>query len=261
MRHPLDPCVLVAGSPVRRVAAPSARALFLAAAVLAGGAGAWASEVTPPVALGSSGLSLSLRLYKQATPATAAWPSQSTAAVTTTDLGTGEYFFAGLPTATGTERYLFAVAIASDPERALATTLYGARPGTSILWRLEVELPSSPQVFKVGDTFGSISMRITRRLPAAACEPETAATFTLLSLATNTAVTGIEDVAATITNCTLDQTTGTYGATFTYDLAEGTPSAAGDYLAEWRICYEPGVCHTLPPDNRVQVRFRSRFGG
>jgi hypothetical protein len=245
----------------RFAASATARALFLATALVAGAGPALAAEVTTPVPLGASGLTLTLRLAKQAAPAAAWVPGQAVDDLVVTELGaTGSYAVSELPTAVGTERYHLELALAADPGRVLYDVTWGARPGVTILWLPEIELPASPQVFKVGDTFGTISMRVPRRLPAAACEPEAVATFTLWSQSSGAAVDDIDDAAATISNCTLDETTATYGATFSYDLADGTPATAGLYLGEWRICYEPGVCHTLPPDNRVQVRFTSRFG-
>jgi hypothetical protein len=213
-----------------------------------------ATEQTPPVALGGSSLSLSLSLWKQAAPGSS-WTSQSTGSVTTTELAGGKYVFGALPTATGTERYALYVALAAAPDAALYSTIWGAVPGTRIVWRQELEPPAQPLVFKRGDTFGAISLHVLRRLPAEACS----ATVTFAAWSVGTGAEAWSGRAATVSDCTLDSTTGTYGATFTYDLASGDTATVGRYLGEFKLCYSPSSCHTLPADNRLEWKVVDRF--
>lgn len=217
---------------------------------------AHATEATPPLALGASGLTLHLDLLAQSAPG-GSWTAQDTDDLTISDLANGEYVIGGLPTASGTTRYHLAVSLDGDPERHLATTTYGAAPGTRILWRQELQLPPQPVTFKRGDTYGSIALQVIRRLPAAACAPETTATFSAWSIGGG--ATAWSGRTATISDCALEATTGTYGATLTYDLQSGDTATAGRYLGEFKICYSLGSCHTLPADNRLEWRVVEAF--
>lgn len=223
-------------------------ACLVIAALVMLGAPLLGSESTPPVALGAAGLDVHVDLLRQAAPG-GSWDAQSTSGIAIDDLGNGLYVVAGLPTATGTIRYLVAVSIVGDEERQLATVTYGATPGTRIVFQQELQLPAVATTFKKGDTFGSLSVRVLRRLPAEACAPGTTVTFSAWRVATNAAAwTGR---AATLADCTLDATTGSYGATLTYDLQSGDTATVGRYLGEFRICYSPSACHTLPADNKL----------
>ena len=215
-----------------------------------------ASEVTPPVNLGAAGLTLEMRLWHYAS---GAWSSASTSGITCTDLTTGEYSCAGLPTATGSERYTLLLADESAPEAALAEYAYGATPGTRIVWRQEIDIPSSTNVYKQHDTAGSVSIVIRRNLPAAIASGDTIATFALWSLTTGELVFGGHE--AEISDDVLDQTTGTHGATLTYDWVNGGLETAGQYLGEFTVCYSGGTCQTLPSDNRLTVKVLPDFDG
>lgn len=207
--------------------------------------------------LGQTGLSLTVRL-RQWTEATGLWADVSAAAVDVIEEGNGEYSLADLPAATGTNRYAATVAIASDPGRGLLTYTYGARPGVRLVWQEEVEVPSAPLVFRRGDSFGSLSLVVTRGLPAAACEPETTATMDAASQQTNAAL--FSDRAATITNCELDATSGTYGATITADLIAADLDTVGRYAATATLCYEPASCQTLPGANLLRFEVVRALG-
>lgn len=215
-----------------------------------------AAFTTPPVNLGAAGLTLELRLWQYDG---STWAAASTAGLSVDDLTTGEYTVDGLPTATGDERYLLVVASAADEASALAEYTYGAVPGQRIVWRQEVELPPQPLTFKRNDTYGSVSVVIRRRLPAAACEPETTVVFTLINQATS--VVAVDAATAELSDCELDATTSTYGATLTYDWQAGDLAAAGSYLGEFTVCYAVGSCHTLPADNRLLLRVLPDFDG
>lgn len=215
-----------------------------------------AAEQTRPLALGSAGLTLDLTLWTQASPG-AQWTEASTAGVTVSELGGGGYVVGNLPTATGTVRYALWVALASAPNDVLAEAHWGAQPGTRIVWRQELSLPPQPLVFKVDDTYGSIALQVLRRLPAAACEPTTTATFSAWSLTAGAAL--FTGRAATISDCALEANTSTYGATLTYDLQSGDTAASGRYLGEFTLCYAVDSCHTLPADNRLEWRVVEDF--
>lgn len=205
---------------------------------------------TDPIPLGAEGLSLELSLLAWDG---ATWEDAAAelAESTIEDVGGGWYVISGLPLAAGVERYALSVATAADPDVALAHYTYGAHPGTRITWRQELELPAQPLTFKVGDSYGSISVTVLRRLPAAACEVATVATFYAWSIDTGAAAF---NGAAEISDCALDSTTGTYGATLTYDLADGDTDTAGRYRGEFTLCYSETSCHTLPSDNRLEWR-------
>jgi hypothetical protein len=248
----------------RRLDRAALRAMAITLALglvdLGGGEGvglgaAWA-QVAPPVNLGAAGLTVQARLWLWDGTS---WEAASVDGLTITDLGTGEYTVAGLPTATGDERYTLQLATAAAPAAALAEYTYGAVPGQRIVWRQELELPPQPLTFKRHDTYGSVSVVIRRRLPAAACEPETTVAFTLINQATS--AVAVDAATAELSNCELDATTSTYGATLTYDWQAGDLAAAGSYLGEFTVCYAVGSCHTLPADNRLLLRVLPDFDG
>lgn len=217
---------------------------------------AHADEVTPPVNLGSAGLTLDLRLWHYTA---GAWSAASTSGITCTDLDTGEYVCEGLPTATGSERYTLLLAADTDPEAALAEYAYGAVPGQQLVWRQEIVLPSTPLVFKQHDTYGTLSLDVTRGLPSAACDGDTTATVAVWDVGGEAAL--FSGRAATITNCVTDVPTGTKGARLSYDWAAGGLETAGDRQAEFTICYSVDSCHTLPANNKLAFRVVPDFDG
>lgn len=225
------------------------------ALLLASPAAAIESEV---FSLGQTGLSLTVRLRKW-TEATGLWADVSGAPLTGIDVvdeGNGEYSLADLPAATGTDRYAATVALTSDATRGLLTYTYGARPGVRLVWQEEIALPSSPLVFRRGDSFGALSLVVTRGLPEAACDAT--ATMDAASQQTNAAL--FSDRAATVTNCELDATSGTYGATITADLTAGDLDTVGRYAATATLCYEPGSCQTLPGANLLRFEVVRALG-
>lgn len=224
------------------------------ALLLASPAAAIESEV---FSLGQTGLSLTVRLRKW-TEATALWSDVSAAAVDVIEEGNGEYSLADLPAATGTDRYAATVALTSDATRGLLTYTYGARPGVRLVWQEEIALPSAPLVFRRGDSFGSLSLVVTRGLPAAACDVGTTATMDAALLQTNAAL--FSDRAATITNCELDATSGTYGATITADIIAADLDTAGKYAATATLCYTPTSCQTLPGANLLRFEVVRALG-
>lgn len=221
-----------------------------------------AAVESDPVNLGAEGLSLSLRLQKWSESPECvddgSWCDEAVDDLDVYDLGDGSYTVDGLPLATGTDRYLLTVALASDPDRALQSYSYGATPGTRTVWREEIDLPGSPLTFKVGDDAGSISLVVLRRLPAAVCEPETTATFTLAPAGGGAAV--IDEAAAVLSDCEYDATTDSYGVTATYDLESGDLDTAGRYLGEFTLTYDGGEVQTLPAGNTLTVTVVKRLG-
>lgn len=215
-----------------------------------------ATSTSSPVDLGAAGLDVDVTLLRWQESAPDAWPEVSATGVTVNDLGGGLYTVSGLPLATGLTRY--AVRLSAGGV-GLFTYAYGAQPGVRLVWQQELALPAAPTVFKQGDTAGSIALHVLRRLPAAACEPEAELTITAANATTGVAL--FTDRAATISNCTLDATTGTYGALFTYDLQAGDTAAVAKYAAEFRICYSPSSCQTLPSDGRLRFEVVRRLGG
>lgn len=211
-----------------------------------------------PFSLGDTGLTLTVTLLKW-TEATAVWAPASAAAVDVIDEGDGLYSLADLPAATGTDRYAASVALTADPERGLAVYVYGAQPGVRLVWQEEIALPTSPLVFRAGDSYGSLSLVVTRGLPAAACDVGTTATMDAALLQTNAAL--FSDRAATITNCELDATSGTYGATITADLIAADLDTVGRYAATATICYAPASCQTLPATNLLRFEVVRALGG
>jgi len=237
--------------------APRRRAgALLAALLLSLPLAANATITSSPVDLGAEGLSVTVTLLRWQESAPDDWTSASAAGVTTSDLGGGLYTVSGLPAATGTDRY--AVQLSAGGV-GLQTYTYGAQPGTRIVWQQELDLPSAPTIFKQGDTFAALSLVVKRRLPAAACEPETTATVTAANAQTGAAL--FTDQAATITDCVLDATTGTYGATLGYDMQAGDLDTVGKYAAEFKLCYSPSSCQTVPTDGRLQFSVVKRLGG
>jgi hypothetical protein len=214
-----------------------------------------ATITSSPVDLGTAGLTVTVGLRHWQESAPNSWPTASTAGVTVNDLTGGLYTVSGLPVATGTDRYAVTLTAGGT---SLFTYSYGAQPGVRVVWQEELALPAAPTTFKAGDTTGSISLVVSRRLPAAACDPGTTATFTAASQSGGAAI--ITDGAATISNCALDATTTTYGATFTYDIQAGDLATVGKYLGEFQICYSPTSCQTLPSDNRLRFEIVKRLG-
>ncbi len=222
-----------------------------AAVALAGPA---AAEVSLPVNLGVTGLSLQARLWRWDG---SAWAQASPSGITTVDLGTGEYLATGLPTATGSDRYELVLAAAGDPAQGLATYSWGARPAQRIVWRSQIDSASSPRAFKRHDTHGSVALRILSGLPADIESAEV--TFTLWNPATGAAV--FAGRAAQVAEVVEDMASGSWGATLVYDLAPGDLATAGRYLGEFTVCYSPGQCHTLPNDNSLELRVLVDFDG
>lgn len=210
--------------------------VLLSMAALAG-----AAEQTPPVNLGASGASLELRLWRWSGTA---WASSSVVGLTVTDLTTGEYVIGNLPTAADGERYVLAVALAATPEDALASYEYGAIRGERIGWQPTVDLTTGRHTFRAGDSEGSISLTVTRGLGSWISNPATSATFALWLLPTGP--TAFAGESATITGIVLDQTTGTYGATFTYTLQDGDLDAEGLYRGEFTVTTPTGTTRRLP---------------
>lgn len=235
-------------TPLRRMA-PVLVGLLLAVA-------AGATSTSAPVDLGTAGLDVDVTLLRWQEGAPDAWPEVSAAGVTVNDLGGGLYTVSGLPLATGLDRY--AVRLSAGGV-GLFTYSYGAQPGVRIVWQQELALPAAVTIFKQGDTVGSLSLAVLRRLPAAACEPETELTVTAANTQTGAAL--FTDRAAVISNCSLDATTGTYGALFTYDLQAGDTATVAKYAAEFKICYSPTSCQTLPSDGRLRFEVVRRLGG
>lgn len=223
-------------------------AVFLLASVAA------AAEVSLPVNLGQAGLTLQPRLWKWDG---SAWSQAAIGGITVSDLGTGEYVVSGLPTATGEERYELVVAAAADPELGLASYGYGARPGQRIVWRSQIDTASSPRFFKRNDTHGAIALRVLSGLPAEIASATI--TFALWSPTTGTAL--FSGRPAQVADVVEDMASGSWGATLVYDLAPGDLAAAGKLKGEFTVCYSPGECHTLPPDNSLELQVLVDFDG
>lgn len=242
---------------VERITGRTFRAGMLAVLLLAAGLSPLRATITSsPVDLGTAGLTVTVGLRHWQSSAPDSWPTATCSGCTVNDLGAGLYTVSGLPLATGTDRY--AVTLTAGGV-SLFTYSYGAQPGVQLVWKEELELPSAPTRFVVGDSYGSLQLVVTRRLPSAACDVGTTATATAASEGSNVAL--FTDQTATISNCQQDQTTGTYGATFTYDLTAGDLDTVGRYVAQFKICYAPDSCQTLPSDLRLRFEVVKRAGG
>jgi hypothetical protein len=211
-------------------------------------------EVSQPVNLGGPGLAVELRLWRWDG---AAWTSASNAGLTVSDLGTGEYVVAGLPTASGADRYELVVAAAATPELGLASYSYGARPAQRIVWQSQIASASSPRLFKRHDTHGAVALKVLSGLPEEIASA--AVTFALWNPATGVAI--FAGRPAQVADVVEDTASGSSGATLVYVLAPGDLAAAGRYLGEFTVCYAPGNCHTLPPDNSLELRVVVDFDG
>lgn len=215
--------------------------------------------VSSPRNLGAAGLcaSLSLRLWHWTE--LSGWASASAAGITCDELGSGEYAFDGLPTATGPDRYELVVALASDPETALDQYGYGAQPGRRILWGLEYEPLAEPWEFKQHDTHGSISLTILRGLPSEI--GVATASFTMID---TSGVAKVLSQPASIINIALDETSGgTYTAAFVYDWQATDLDTAGRFRGEFEITYPgpPITKETLPRGEPIRLRVRPDFDG
>lgn len=230
---------------------------FALVACLVFAAPALAAETSWPVALGESGLSLSLRLYLF--HPSSGWASASAAGITTTDLGDGEYVFGNLPTATAEQRYALYVARAADPELTIARYWWGEAWGRSPIAPPRSLLPAAPLVFKLNDTAGEIALTVQSGLSASVADPTTTATFSLVSATSGAAV--FTGRPARITATFEHVATGTYGATFVYDLEDGGPATAGSYLGEFVLTLPDDRRFALPADNRLAVRFNAPLDG
>ncbi len=178
-----------------------------------------------------------------------AWEAASSAGLTLNDELAGDYTIGTLPDAIASERYSVTVAWAASPNVGLWTYHYGADPGTRIIYREEITPPSEPRVFKQHDTYGAITVVVTRGLPSAISTAT--ATFTLRDRSDNTTPT--LDQAAVISNVSLDVNSGTYGANFTYDLVAPDLDEDGTYLGEFEITYADTTKQTVPVDDRLMV--------
>lgn len=232
------------------------RVVLLAAPLLLVASPSLATITSSPVDLGTAGLSVTVGLRHWQESAPDSWPTASTVGVTVNDLGGGLYTVSGLPLASGTDRYAVTLTAGGI---SLSTYSYGAQPGTQLVWRQELDLPSPPLQFVAGDTYGSLQLVVTRRLPAAACDPGTTAVVTAADQSSNAPLFTAQ--TATISNCQLDQTTSSYGATFTYALTAGDLDTIGKYTAQFKICYSPSSCQTLPSDTRLRFEVVKRVGG
>lgn len=238
LRHPLDALVLLA--------------------VLLGLAGLWGlgwhvghelqAATPPPVNLGQAGLTVEIGLDAYDAQADT-WTAADASAITVTDQGDGDYQLAGLPAASGRDRYRVTVALTSDPDRDLVQMIYGALPGGQVLWMPRVTIPSQPLVFVEGDSSGTLGLTISSGLPQAITDPGTTVTLDLVPVLGGAAL--LDGAAATIASTWEDATTGAYGAELVYTLGAGDLPAgsAGDYRAYWTITWptDPATQRTLPP--------------
>ena len=213
-------------------------------------ASAGSADVTSlPFNLGATGYvvgDLSLALWRWNGTA---WVTASSAGLTLNEEGSGDYSIGTLPDAISSERYSVTVAWATAVDVGLWTYHYGADPGTRIIYREEITPPSEPRVFKQHDTFGAITVEVTRGLPSAISTAT--ATFTLRDRSDNT--TPVLDQAAVISNVALDVNSGTYGANFTYDLVAPDLDEDGTFLGEFEITYADTTKQTVPVDDRLMI--------
>lgn len=215
-----------------------------------------AAEITPPVNLGASGMTLSLRLWKWTDAA--GWTAESVAGLTIADLTTGEYTVDGLPSATDSDRYSLIVAETASPAVGLAAYHYGASPGQRIVWQTVTDPSDSPLTFKQDDTHGSITLVIQSGLVSDIGDPSTTLTFSMWGVSSGAAV--FTTRASVISNVALDALTGTYSALFTYDLQTGDMATPGSFLGEFKITYPDTTVLTLPSNNQLRIKVVRDFG-
>lgn len=224
---------------------------FLLAASLA------ATEVSTPTNLGAASLTPSVRIWKWTEAL--GWASASAAGVTVEELGSGDYYLAGLPTATDATRYLAVVYDSGTPAEALAVYGWGASPGQRIVWRHLVDLGDTPLVFKQHDTHGDITLDVTSGLVEDIGDPSTTVAFALWSPTTGAVV--FSGRAGSIENVALDSTSGTYSATLVYDLQDGDLDTAGTFLGEFTVTFPDATTLTLPSNNTLRLTVREDFDG
>ncbi len=208
-----------------------------------------AAADSPPVNLGAEGLTPGLRVLKASD--VSPWADVDPGSAVVVEIGAGDYYVAGLPDAVGRERYFVVMTSAGDPNRALATYVYGAKPGQRIVWRSDIVLPARPRTFKQGDSFGAVELRVNSGLPVDISDGATVATFQLYDPSDDVVL--FSGRAAVISDVTQDATSGSWGASLIYDLQAGDLDVAGTLLGEFRICYPSGACHTLPTTPALEL--------
>lgn len=257
----------------RPILARQQRAVRLLAAIIIGTAvvelGLWAgwsfaaaAAPPPPVNLGAAGLTLEVRLQRY-TEASGTWTAQDPSAVTVTDRGDGDYDLEGLPTASGTDRYRVAIALAGDPDRALAELTYGALPGSQVLWVPRIDAPE-PHRFFEGDSSGTLGLRIRSGLPEAVTDPGTTVTLTLVPGGGGEPL--IDAAPASLVAHFQDATTGTFGATLAYalqtgDLPAGSASPRGLPHRAYFTLHFPGPVQRTLPTGGFEVTVAPAPGG
>ena len=216
-----------------------------------------AAEITPPVNLGASGMTLSLRLWKWTEAG--GWAAQSVVGLTAADLPTGEYTVYDLPTATDAARSALFVAESASPAVGLAAYHYGASPGQRIVWRHLVDLGEIPLIFKQHDTHGAINLDITSGLVEDIGDPSTTVAFALWNPTSGAVV--FSGRAGTISNVALDASSGTYTATFSYDLQATDLDNAGVFFGEFTVTFPDATKLTLPANNTLRITVTEDFDG
>jgi hypothetical protein len=200
----------------------------------------YAEHVIPSVPLGATGLDINvtIRLLEYGEIVES---DESSASVVITDHADGSYGFSGLPDATGRDRYVLLAATSDNPTQHLFRYEWGAESGTSIVYEtVDASVPQEPIV--QGDTFGTVSYVVLSGLPSNI--GSATATFTAINARTKTAI--VSDRPAVISLVTLDATTNTHGATFTYDLESTFTTNPVSYSAEFTIIVPGGEQITLP---------------
>ncbi|HEY3492595.1 MAG TPA: hypothetical protein VGK43_06560 [Solirubrobacterales bacterium] len=206
---------------------------------------------SPPINLGTSGLTLGVRVYFQ--EAGEAPEAQGVGGVTVNEIGvTADYYLEGLPEPEQGVKAWAILYLPAAPAEALYTIEYGSVPGSSLVWRHEVQLASPTQFLVEGDTFGSLALVIVAGLPEEIGDGGTAATFSLWNVATQALAINAEP--ATISNVTEDGGGNGYGCTLTYTIQAGDTDTPGAFRGRFSIDYVGSLgIQTVPADDSMRV--------
>jgi hypothetical protein len=213
-----------------------------------------AAQTTPAVGLGAEGLDLELSLLLVEVGAVTAevLPVDD---VVTVEIGNGHYMFAGLPDAGGTDRITFSVASANDPLRPLYTYVYGAEPGTSVVFRVEGSIPTTGSTVVQDQTFGTVQYQVRSGLPANVGS----GTVTFSAANANTGVAVVSSRPAIISNIVEDVATGSWGAMLTYQIEAALTAAPATLSAEFWITMPGGSKLPVPLQTPLRITVRRKL--
>jgi hypothetical protein len=210
------------------------------------------SQTSRAINIGAEGLDLAVRLRQ----VTAAGEASVLPAgdVVISELGDGDYMLSGLPDAGGTDRVSVFVFIASEPARALYSYDYGAEPGTTVIFRQEVAAVTGSTLVE-DDTFGTVQVVVRSGLPSNIGSGT--ATFSASNSDTGAAI--VSTRPAVISNVVQDVSTGSWGATLTYQVEAAVTANPLTLDAEFRVTLPGGATLTLPQQQTLRITVRRKL--